>query len=411
MAVSGAPDAPGTPDAPVTAPLAAALAEAERIIRTAPHVRTEADVAEGLEYLLGTIRGVIEGGQHRGRTHPQLFQATGPYTKMGLDNPDTLYYYANLADGAEYEVEGVRGTTADLSFQVLSGNYTADEQGRSRAAFDDRALEIGPDGRYSFRMGPPRPDHGGDDDEGDADYVVLAPGSSMIAVREVYSDWDTERAGWATLRRIDAEGTAPEPPTVEGQERFYAKLAEALTGRLQTWLAFPAWFFGDQPRNTLGEPRRTPGGLTTQFSSAGIFELGPDEAMVISVPVAGVPYQGFQLGSMWYASLDYVHHQTSLTADQAHVTSDGMIHLVVTDSDPGLANWLETLGHTEGIMQFRWQRVDAPIGPELGPTVRIVPFDALADEVPCHDELRVTPQQWRERIAARQAAFARRGLS
>ena len=72
---------------------------------------------------------------------------------MGLDNPDTLYYYANLADGAEYEVEGVRGTTADLSFQVLSGNYTADEQGRSRAAFDDRALEIGPDGRSA----PPGP--------------------------------------------------------------------------------------------------------------------------------------------------------------------------------------------------------------------------------------------------------------
>ncbi len=394
-----------------TAPFREAIAEAERLIRAAEFIGSEQDLAEGLDYLAGSIAGILQLVRTRNLTHPQFVTSTGPYTKMGLDNPDTLYYYANLADGAEYEVEGVRGTTADLSFQVLSGNYTADEQGRSRAAFDDRALEIGPDGRYSFRMGPPRPDHGGDDDEGDADYVVLAPGSSMIAVREVYSDWDTERAGWATLRRIDAEGTAPEPPTVEGQERFYAKLAEALTGRLQTWRAFPAWFFGDQPRNTLGEPRRTPGGLTTQFSSAGIFELGPDEAMIISVPVAGVPYQGFQLGSMWYASLEYVHHQTSLTADQAHVTSDGLIHLVVSERDPGLANWVETLGRREGIMQFRWQRVDAPITPELGPTVEVVPFERLADEVPGYEELRVTPEQWRERIAARQDAFARRGLS
>ena len=31
---------------------------------------------------------------------------------------------------------------------------------------------------------------------------------------------------------------------------------------------------------------------------------------------------GFQLGSMWYASLEYVHHQTSLTADQAHLYAD-----------------------------------------------------------------------------------------
>ena len=391
----------------VTGPLAAALGEAEEIIRSAPHVRTEADVAEGLDYLLGTIRGAIETGQHRGRTHPQLFEATGPYTKMGLDNPDTLYSYANLADDAEYLVEGRRGTTADLSFQVMAGNYSADERAASHAAFDDRALEIDEQGRYSFRMGPARYD----DDEGDPGYVVLHPGSSMIAVREVFSDWAVEEAGWATLRRVDAAGTAPEPATVAGQERFYAKLAEALIGRLRTWLAFPGWFFGEQERNTLYAPRSTPGGLTTQYSSAGIFELSPDEAMVISVPVAGVPYQGFQLGNMWYTSLEYVHHQTSLTADQAHRTPDGMIHLVLSERDPGLANWLELLGRREGIMQFRWQRVDAPITGDLGPTLKIVQFDSLADEVPGYADQRVGPEQWRERIAARQQAFARRGLS
>lgn len=390
-----------------TGPLAAALVEAEEIIRAAPHVRTEADVAEGLDYLLGSIRGAIETGQHRGRTHPQLFQATGPYTKMGLDNPDTLYFYANLTDHAEYVIEGVRGTTADLSFQVMAGNYSADERAASHAAFDDRSLEVDAEGRYSLRLGPPRDD----DDKGDSGYVVLHSGTSMIAIREVFSDWDTEEAGAITLRRVDAAGTAPEPPTVAGQEKFYAKLAEALIGRLRTWLAFPGWFFGEQERNTMYEPRQTPGGLTTQFSSAGIFELEPDQAMIISVPVADVPYQGFQLGSMWYASFEYVHHQTSLNAAQAHVTVDGMVHLVLSEQDPGLANWLELLGHREGIMQFRWQRVDEPITPELAPTVRIVQFDQLATELPGYDELRVTPEQWRERIAARQEAFARRGLS
>ena len=390
-----------------TGPLARALAEAEEIIRSAPHVRTEQDVAEGLEYLLGTLRGAIETGQHRGRTHPQLFEATGPYTKMGLDNPDTLYFYANLADGAEYVVEGRRGTTADLSFQVMSGNYSADERAASHAAFDDRALEIDADGRFSFRMGPARYD----DDEGDPGYVVLHPGSSMIAVREVFSDWEVEEGGSAILRRLDTVGTAPEPVTLAGQERFYAKLAEALIGRLRTWLAFPGWFFGEQERNTLYTPRSTPGGLTTQFSSAGIFELEPDQAMVISVPVAGVPYQGFQLGSMWYTSLDYVDHQTSLTADQAQVGPDGRIHLVLSEQDPGLANWIETLGRPEGIMQFRWQRVDSPITPELGPELKVVPFADLATEVPGYEELRVSPAQWRDRIAARQLAFARRGLS
>ena len=39
---------------------------------------------------------------------------------MGLDNPDTLYFHSYLRDDAEYVVTGRRGTTADLSFQVLT---------------------------------------------------------------------------------------------------------------------------------------------------------------------------------------------------------------------------------------------------------------------------------------------------
>ena len=76
-----------------------------------------------------------------------------------------------------------------------------------------------------------------------------------------------------------------------------------------------------------------------------------------------------------------------------------------------LANWIETLGHREGIAQIRWQRVDSPITSEQGPTVRIVPFDRLGDELPGYAEQRVTETQWRERIAARQRAFAHRRLS
>ena len=72
-------------------------------------------------------------------------------------------------------------------------------------------------------------------------------------------------------------------------------------------------------------PRPTPGGLATQFSSVGHFDLGDDQAMIVTVPAAGrdvAPYQGIQLGSMWYVSLDYINHQTSLTADQARIDPD-----------------------------------------------------------------------------------------
>ena len=54
--------------------------------------------------------------------------------------------------------------------------------------------------------------------------------------------------------------------------------------------------------------------------------------MIVTVPAASkdvAPYQGIQLGSMWYVSLDYINHQTSLTADQARV--DAGRHAAVRD--------------------------------------------------------------------------------
>jgi hypothetical protein len=40
----------------LTQSFADAVAEAEKIIASAPHVRTEADLAEGYDYLAGNIR-------------------------------------------------------------------------------------------------------------------------------------------------------------------------------------------------------------------------------------------------------------------------------------------------------------------------------------------------------------------
>jgi hypothetical protein len=73
--------------------------------------------------------------------------------------------------------------------------------------------------------------------------------------------------------------------------------------------------------------------------------------MIVTVPDAPrsvAPYQGIQLGSRWYVSLDYVNHQTSLTAEQARTDPDGMLRFVISERDPGVANWLETTGHRRG---------------------------------------------------------------
>jgi hypothetical protein len=386
----------------LTAPFTAAVAQAEKLIAGAEFVRDEADLAEGYDYLAASVAACLRLSGAHGTSHPYFVSSTGPYAKMGLDNPDTLYYHANIEPGAEYLVTGVRGSTVDLSFQVLKGDYTATEVPGGEDAFDDRRIAIAEDGSFTLRFGPPKADP-------EPGYFALGEGASMLAVREVYSDW-TERKGSIRIERVDTVGTAPVAPDLARMRKRYGAAAKMLLTRVHTWFNFPKWFYLDLPVNTLTAPRLTPGGLSTQYSSVGHFDLADDQALVITVPKSDAPYQGFQLGSLWYISLDYVNHQTSLNHAQAQVDPDGMIRMVVSKADPGITNWIETTGRTRGILQFRWQRTDRPMTEADGPTVAVVPVGEVAQHLPHFEDNRIDAPAWRERIAARQRAFAERML-
>ncbi len=165
--------------------------------------------------------------------------------------------------------------------------------------------------------------------------------------------------------------------------------------------------------NTLTEPRSTPGGLTTQFSSVGHYDLDDDQAMIVTVPAAirdVAPYQGIQLGSSWYISLDYINHQTSLTADQARPDPDGRFRFVISERDPGVANWLECTRHRRGYVQLRWQRLSRDLLPEDGPEAEVISVAEIERRLPFYQQARSTHREYTERIAARQAAVARRML-
>jgi hypothetical protein len=389
-----------------TQPFADAVLEAEKIITSAPHVRTEQDLAEGYDYLAGNIRSALQLAWAYQRDFPFFTQSTGPYTKIGLDNPDTLYFHSYLRDDAEYLVTGRRGTTVDLSFQVLDGDYSPVDVPGSLTAFDDRDIEISADGTFELRFGPPR-DHPG------PGYITLGPGSAMLLVREVYGDWAAERRGTISIRRADRAGAAPPAADASALAKRYGVAGKILLSRLRTFLAFPEWFYLKLPVNTMTPPRPTPGGLASQFSSAGHFDLGDGQALIVTVPAAGratAPYQGIQLGSLWYISLDYINHQTSLNTEQARIDPDGRMRFVVTERDPGVANWLECTGHRRGYVQIRWQRLSRDLRPGDGPEVEVVPAADLPGRLPYFEQARVSPEQYRQRIAARQAAVAERML-
>lgn len=379
----------------LTKPLQDAIAEAEELIANAPFIKSEADRLEGYDYLSGRIRMAMQTAFDYDLDHPLFINPTHQFSRQGLDNPDAIYFNAYLREGVEYVVRGRRGTSADLSFQVMGGAYSADSAATSLMAFDDRELELDADGRFELTY-------------------VAEPGAKTLIVREVFNDWETEERGTLWIERPDTAGQPRKPLTRELLAKKYEVAARSLVGSIQTWFAFPQFFQYKEPVNTLTVPKATPGGLSSQFSSIGHYELADDEAMVVTVPRCDdCSYQAIQVGSDWYASTDYEGHQTSLTKAQAQVDPDGMMRFVVSSRPPydgsPVANWLETTHHPTGPMMLRWQRLERDLTAADGPQVEVVRVADVPSRLPHARPL--TQREYSQRIAARQRAVARRMIS
>jgi hypothetical protein len=379
----------------LTKALQDAIAEAEELVANAPFIRTEQDRLEGYDYLAGRIRMAMQTAFDYDLERPLFVNPTHQFSRQGLDNPDAIYLNAFLREGVEYVVRGRRGTSADLSFQVMGGQYSADSAATSLLAFDDRELDTRPDGGFEFTY-------------------LSEPGAKTMIVREVFNDWDTEERGTLTIERTDTLGRAASPLTRERLATRYDVAARSLVGSIQTWFAFPHFFQYKEPVNTLTAPRATPGGLASQRSSIGHYELADDQALVIAVPRCDdCSYQGAQVGSDWYASTDYETHQTSLTKAQAVTDPDGLMRFVVSERPPlagaATANWLETTGHRTGALMLRWQRLERDLGPADGPTVTLCGIDEVGDHLP--HAVPLSTEEYAARIAARQRSVARRMIS
>ncbi len=381
--------------AEVTKPFTDAVAEAEALIADPPFEISEQERAEGYDYLAGSIRSSLQMAFDYDLVHPVLVNPTHQYARQGLDNPDAIYFNAYLTEGATYELSGVRGSSADLSFQIMDGNYSAEGAPTSVAAFDDRELDVAADGSFSWKFGPE---------------LGLKKGATLI-IREVFNDWNTETRGTYRLQRLDTAGIPREPFAMDAVAKRYGVAGKMLLGKIKTWFAFPEWFTYKEPVNTLTVPKSTPGGLASQFSSLGHYDLSENQALVVTVPVPDCAYYAIQIGSKWYVSTDYEHYQTSLTKAQSQADEDGFFRYVVSEKNPGIANWLDTTGHAKGVMMLRWQRIECELTGDDGPKVELVAFDDLPQHLPFFGANQVTPEQYSTRIADRQVGIARRMIS
>ena len=118
------------------------------------------------------------------------------------------------------------------------------------------------------------------------------------------------------------------------------------------------------------------------------FDLADDEALVVEVTPPECEYWMIALHNHWMETLDYVHHQATLNCHSAQLEPDGSVRFVIAHHDPGVANWLDTAGHSNGAMILRCVRTTtAPT-----PRGRVVSFENIASALPA-DTKRLTADE------------------
>ena len=119
-------------------------------------------------------------------------------------------------------------------------------------------------------------------------------------------------------------------------------------------------------------------------------------------------HQGIQLGHHWWESLDYANRQTSLTTDQAQLSSDGAYYFVIANTDPGVPNWLDTEGFSRGVILMRFDGLAPPeIPEEQHPRTKLVKSADVRAHLPA-DEPVVTAEQRASQLAQRRQHAQRR---
>ncbi|WP_371747003.1 hypothetical protein [Mycolicibacterium sp. YH-1] len=163
------------------------------------------------------------------------------------------------------------------------------------------------------------------------------------------------------------------------------------------------------PPNVLKNPTRNAEFLATQLQSAGYFQLADDEALVVTIDPGNAGYFVVPVTNDWTISKDYWNQQTSLNNAQALVNDDLTTYtVVISKSDPGVANWVSTGGLNQGTISMRFQDLD-PNAPDDLPTVtsRVVKLSELDGALP-DGTVYYTPAQRAAQLAERKAGFDNR---
>lgn len=330
--------------------------------------------------------------------HPAYKRTSGeavPGCRFYGENPDAVYRWGGLDHDRSYRLVCRQFGQApiDASF-TLMGTYGGTTPGDSLVLSDiDRDMDGGFTITLDSKPANGRPNH-----------LMLTPKTRLLLIREFLGDWASDTPFAMTL---DADGVTRGGPWDEEaalDEICHYAIEELY---LYFWMNH---IYRNLPVNSITTPQSAAamGGSASMATANGYFELGQDEAAVIEWTPAGARLSGLSALDWWYTPIDA--HKRGSTINNFALPSDEQDQAIVvlSRSDPGVANWLDCADLKHVLFTARWQGLpELPVGDGPKVSSRIVKLASLEGHLPAN-VARCSPAEREKRNAARLAAYTRR---
>lgn len=315
---------------------------------------------------------------------------------LAVDNPDNVNREMPIDGASEYEILGRYSSRRTANFSLKLEEEPFDHAGIGRHVFmlTSQQIHAADDGSFRVTVSP-KPA------AGRANHIQSAPGRLTLYARDSFSDW-TQTATSLAIRR--AAGSTISAPRSEAE--VAERVAAFLPAFVRFWSSFKNGFLNNPEHNTLVGPigREASWG----FLAGGRYKLGDDEALIVTIIDGGAKYTGFQVTDPWTIAQDPLYRQSSLNSTQHARNPDGSISFVASLRDPGVHNWIDTVGLTEGWFLLRWQGLpEGAVAEGLVRECRQVKLAEVTRHLPAGCPM-VDLAQRRRQIEPRAATYAMR---
>ncbi|HEX6590624.1 MAG TPA: DUF1214 domain-containing protein [Moraxellaceae bacterium] len=325
---------------------------------------------------------------------------TVPGGRYSFDNPDNIYRTIPIAGDVQYEIRGQRAVVGptDITFSLISNPNSQ----QTIAYLTGKDLVVNADGSYVITVDSAPAN-------GRRNHIQSTSAAKQLFVRNNLGNWNTETPDALTVKRVSALPwyVLPKGQVAIGSDAW-VNLQESVVTYGVGALGVKTYV---NALNTLANPSSssTLGTLVTQASSFGHFRLADDEALLVTVNTGGAGYFVLPVTDPWSVTVDPINHQSSLNNKQSIANADGSYTFVISLRDPGVYNWLDTVGQHEGTIMARWQNLPAQSPASGGPAIsaQLVKLNQLPGLLPAGTRY-VSAVERQAQLAARKAGFLRR---